>query len=60
MCVLMRVMFRIVIAAILEEKLVLMFGIPDEIRRMNSENASERLYSKFGSVETPAHMNARV
>ena len=26
---------------------------------MNSENASERLYSKFESVGTPAHMNVQ-
>ena len=26
---------------------------------MNSENASERLYSKFESVETPAHVNVQ-
>ena len=26
---------------------------------MNSESASERLYSKFESVGTPAHMNVQ-
>ena len=31
----------------------------DEFRRMNSENASERLYSKFESVGTHAHMNVQ-
>ena len=54
---------RIVIAAILEKKLILLFGIlgwTDEFRRMNSENAIERLYSKFESVVTPAHMNGQV
>ena len=31
----------------------------DEFRRMNSENASERLYSKFESVVMPAHMKVQ-
>ena len=34
---------RIVIAVILEKKLVLMFGIHGRIQMMNSEDASERL-----------------
>ena len=48
---------RTMIAAILEKKLALMLGIQGW---MNSENASGRLYSKFESVGTPAHMNVQV
>ena len=60
---------RDTVAAILKEELTL--KSPDEVDtavrnpdtgstpvRTNSENASERLYSKFESVETPAIMSA--
>ena len=47
---------RIVIAAILKEKSILLFGVPGRIQRMRVKG----LYSKFESVGTPAHINVQV